>query len=181
MTAVSTVKRALAAVLAVGALVVIGATLAGLTTVVISFGAGANPADAFTPAATSLAARSETVSWNPDEPGLLRTVERQTRSDVASAWAGAVSGEADDSWYAGGALERRRDTSSLDSAVDITWSEHRMTTYFYSLDGQVLGLEISSLGVTPTPSGALVPVAERYEVVMLLRDGNWRVERLTRL
>ncbi len=181
MMSLNRLKRAMAAVL--GALIVVaaGATLAGLTTVVISYGTGANPATAFTPAAEPLSVRSETVSWNPDEPDLLRSVERQTRLDVAKAWVGAVSGEADDIWFAGGALERRTDAAQLAVSAETTWTGHRITTYFYSLDGQVLGLEISSTGVVDMGEGDALSVGDSYEVVLVLRDGNWRVERLTRL
>jgi hypothetical protein len=181
MTPLNKVKRAMAT--AMGALLVVmaGATLAGLTTVVISYGTGANPATAFTPAAEPLSARSETVSWNPSEPDLLRSIERQTRVDVAKAWVGAVSGEADDIWFSGGALERKEDAAQLGVDADTTWIGHQITAYFYSLDGQVLGLEIASTGVVDIGEGDELPVGGSYEVVLILRDGNWRVERLTRL
>ncbi|MBT8241202.1 MAG: hypothetical protein KJN63_08245 [Acidimicrobiia bacterium] len=181
MTSIGSIKRAMATMLGAGVLALIAASLAGLTTVVISFGTGANPSDAFTPAAEPLAVRSETVEWNPDEPGLLRSMERATRTDVANTWVGALSGEADTTWYSGGALERRLDAGDLESAADVAWSRHAITTYFYSLDGQVLGLEIDSDGTVDTGDGHTLSLTERYEVVMVLRDGNWRVERLTRL
>jgi hypothetical protein len=181
MTSLSKVKRAMAAVLVALVLVVAGATLAGLTTVVISYGTGANPATAFTPAAEPLSVRSKTVSWNPDEPDLLRSVERQTRLDVAKAWVGALSGEADDIWFSGGALERQADAAQLAVSADTTWNDHQITTYFYSLDGQVLGVEILSTGVVDMGAGVALSVSDSYEVVLVLRDGNWRVELLTRL
>ena len=181
MISLSRVKRAMGFVLA-GALVVIGAAaLASLTAVVISYGTGADPATAFTDSAEPLSVRSKTVEWNEDEPGLLRSVERQTRIDVAKAWVGAISGEANDTWFSGGALQRQAEASRLDASVDIGWDSHEITTYFYSLDGQVLGLEISSNGSFDSQGGNTFAISEDYEVVMVLRDGNWRVERLTRL
>ncbi len=181
MISLSGLKRATAIFLGVAVLVLIGASLAGLTTVVISFSTGANPSDAFTPAAEPLAVHSETVEWNPDDPGLLRSTERATRTDVANTWAGALSAEADITWFAGGALERRLDAAGLGPPAQVRWTRHGITTYFYSLDGQVLGLEIDSHGRLDTGEGESISLAERYEVVMVLRDGNWRVERLTRL
>jgi len=181
MTSLSSMKRATATMLGVSVVALIGASLAGLTTVVISFSTGANPSDAFTPAAEPLAVRSETVEWNPDEPGLLRSMERTTRTDVANTWVGALSAEADTTWFSGGALERRLDAAGLEPPAGVRWTRHGITTYFYSLDGQVLGLEIHSDGTLDTGEGEAISLAERYEVVMVLRDGNWRVERLTRL
>ncbi len=181
MMPLSKVKRAMALVLG-GVLVMFGAaTLAGLTTVVISYGAGADPATAFTDSAEPLSVRSEKVSWNTDEPDLLRSVERQTRLDVAKAWVGALSGEANETWFSGGALQRQEAAFQLDSDLNPDWDTHQITTYFYSVDGQVLGLDITSVGTLDLGEDANYLIAENYEVVMVLRDGNWRVERLTRL
>ncbi len=181
MTPVNRIKRSLGLVLATGLVAVTGLVLAALTTVVISFGTGANPGDAFTPAAEPVGAHTDSVSWNSEEVGLLRSVERRTRQDVARAWVGAIAGEADASWFAGGALERREEHARLGSRLDASWTYHEITTYFYSLDGQVLGLDVESYGTVDIGDGGSVPLNERYEVVMILRDWNWRVERLTRL
>ncbi len=181
MTSLSKVKRMMAVVLGGVVVIVAAATLASLTTVIISYGTGADPASAFTDSAEPLSVRSEAVSWNTDEPGLFRSVERQTRLDVAKAWVGALAGEANETWFSGGALQRQEEAANLEVALDPSWASHRITTYFYSLDGQVLGLEISSIGSVDVGGGSTYSISEKYEVVMVLRDGNWRVERLTRL
>jgi len=58
---------------------------------------------------------------------------------------------------------------------------HALETTFYSLDGSVMTLDVSSDLERIFGQGPALRSTDRFEAVMLLSDGKWRVLRLTRV
>jgi hypothetical protein len=60
---------------------------------------------------------------------------------------------------------------------------HRLRVDFYSLDGQIVVLDIET--IRPRPIDGRVgdgdDPTERFEAVIVLSDGNWRVRHVERL
>lgn len=156
------------------------------TMTMLSATTGADTRDAFTEAPAVPAEVGELVEWRPDAVGLLRSVEPETRDAAATAWLGALAA-ADpgaeavevDTWYSGPELERARERADLPSLADgPTWTGHHLHVHFYSLDGRILGLEVESHGVLSVDS-TMASVDDRFDVVLVLEDGNWRVHAAT--
>ncbi len=189
MIALQTAKRALAAVAVVATFGLVGLVLLGLTTALVATTTGADPSDAFTEVPIAPADLDELVSWERDADDLIRSVEPTTRIAVGSAWIRAITalevavatGEtrAVETWFSVGAKQR-----ALDLVQDATggprWRHHVARVNFYSLDGQVLQLTIRSSGSLVLGDQTL-ELDDSFDVVMVLRDGNWRVERLSRV
>lgn len=167
---------------ALAALVVVA-----ITVLIVAAGSGADPSDAFTEAPLIPADIAELVTWEPDAPDLVRSVEPTTRDGLAATW---VRGHAAieraievgdlrplETWFSDGGLVRAKALSTAPSATAevVVWEHHEADVRFYSLDGQIVGLNITATGRL---SGQLI--AESFEVVMALRDGNWRIERFER-
>lgn len=120
---------------------------------------GADPESALTDPWAASRRRATAVAWLPDAEPLLREVEPMTRAAVARAWIDSVD-------------------HPEDNPTDV-FTSHRAAVWFYSLDGQVMGLTLETerlVAIDHTPAR----VAERYDVVMVLRDGDWRLERTRR-
>lgn len=152
-------KRLLVWLAAIG----IGALVAGTVFVgaasVEQAGTGADPASALTDPWAAARQRATAVTWLPDVQPLPREVEPMTRAAVARSWIDTVD-------------------NPEDTPTDV-FTSHRAAVWFYSLDGQVMGLTVETARLADldrTP----VRVAERYDVVMVLRDGDWRLERVRR-
>lgn len=122
------------------------------------------------------------VEWQPGEP-LLRVLEPQTRSAVEFAWVRSLaavdtasqSGDqsAVDVWFSGPAKDQLTELLATGAVVNAgDWEQHVVQPDFYSLDGQILMTHIER----STESSS-----ETVRVVFVLRDGNWRVEHLTRI
>ena len=194
--AVGPLKRVLKAILA---LCLAGATLACLfimTSLIISLGTGADPADAFHPALGSADGLTDTITWEADAPDLFRSIEPRTRLQLESAWLGAISaaGQAAtgagtgplDVWFSNGAETRVNATLAGNAGPLPQWTGHSLHVNFYSLDGQVVGLDVASsgtinLGDHGNPGSAERSIGSTYRLVLVLLDGNWRVQLLTRL
>ncbi len=141
----------------------------------------------------------DALTWLPDAPDLPRPMEPLTRNDVAAAWLRA--------WAQLAVVETTGDTGGLEvyfsnSALEgvlASHSEpgtnqtrqigHELKLTFYSEDGQVVGLTSTNSRVLRgrqiTGSDGAVRTAyfdgsEQYEAVLLLEDGNWRVQHWVR-
>lgn len=156
------------------------------TMAMLSATTGADARDAFTEAPAVPAEVGELVEWRPDADGLLRSVEPETRAAAATAWLGALAAGVPgaeavevDTWYSGPALDRARERADMPSlAAGPTWTSHHLHVHFYSLDGRILGLEIESRGVLSAET-TTTSVDDRFDVVLVLEDGNWRVHAVT--
>lgn len=151
-------------------------------------------ADIFNDAAELSPELVEAVRWNTDAPDLARPMEPLTRDDVTAAWLRAwtqisiVAGTGDttglDVYFSNTAND-----AMVDAAADWIGSEaqqisHELTLTFYSEDGQVIGLradEVRLLRTQVFDDGlGYYDTREAYEVVLLLEDGNWRVQHWVR-
>lgn len=126
------------------------------------------------------------ISWSPGE-SLLRQVEPQTAQAIEFAWVRAgqavdnAATESDlhgvDVWFSGPAKEQLLEQLATGAFLDGgRWTSHEITPNFYSIDGQILMAHIERAAQSDLESAS-----ETVRVVFILRDGNWRVEHLTRV
>lgn len=120
---------------------------------------GADPESVLTDPWAASRQRATAVTWLPDETVLARSVEPSTRAAVARSWIDKVDHPAD-------------------TPTDV-FIAHHARVWFYSLDGQVLGLTIETERIADLDRDP-VRLRERYEIVAVLRDGDWRIERVRR-
>lgn len=135
------------------------------------------------------------VAWEPDRPGLSRAVEPQTRHDLAEAWLRAwaqlalVADTGDpgglEVYFASSALTALRASVDQMAGLGVHQLGHDLRVDFYSQDGQVVGLEATRtrlLRAVPSggPSPSWYDTTERYEAVLVLEDGNWRIHHWVR-
>jgi len=129
-----------------------------------------------------------TISWFEGEP-LLRSIEPQTRVGIEFAWTRALSAVRNaatdgdvrgvDIWFSGPAQDQVHELLATGAVLDGgSWLSHDITTNFYSIDGQILVVDIDR---NADLMGELEKMHDTVRVVFILRDGNWRVEHLTRL
>ncbi|MFT6765082.1 MAG: hypothetical protein ACJAXA_003763 [Candidatus Aldehydirespiratoraceae bacterium] len=184
----------------IGALVVMG--LLGGLFLMISFairetGRGADPNVAFSPTENVPGALAADVAWLPDADDLVRVVEPTTRARLGAVWlraddalSRAASGDLIglDVWFVDAALSNAmsRFESDLDTRHKVSAPSavgHRIRIDFYSLDGQIVVLDIET--IRPRPIDGRVEYGdaptERFEAVLVLSDGNWRVRHVERL
>ncbi len=150
--------------------------------------------DVFTEAAELPPELIEAVTWLPDAEGLPRQMEPLTRVDVTAAWLRAwaqipIVAETGDVtglevYFSNSALR-----GMLDAAPD--WRDrpswqigHEMQLTFYSEDGQVIGLTSTKSRFLRTErfddERRYFDANESYEAVLLLEDGNWRIQHWVR-
>ena len=196
--------------MAAGALLVVVALLVirqGAATV-LSASEGADVRTTFRESLTAPVEIRNTISWLADRTSKGRSMEPQTRSDIADAYAQAWSAvdrasrgdpEAPVGEYlAGTALSHIRsqlaDPAIRSTTVQTTHIAHKLELTFYSDDGSVVSLNAPEVIVerlvdaTSTSDRELEATvatvarfAESYRLVMVLRDGNWRVELIERV
>ena len=151
--------------------------------IVLNASEGADFTSVFSEPAQTIDGDAEVV-WVEGQP-LLRTLEPQTMEAIEFAWIrsqaavdnAAVAGDRTgiDVWFSGPAHEQVNEVLATGAIVDAGNSDrHVVTSDFYSIDGQILMAHIDRTD----DSGDLT---ERVRVVFILRDGNWRVEHLTRI
>lgn len=179
--------KRLAAAIGVGLVWVVPVILISVATAaIVAVTTGADPRASFTDAPAIPSEVDELVEWRDDAPGLLRSVEPETRGAVATAWIGALAAGSPsasatevETWFSGPALLRARARAESPSlASGPAWSQHRVHVHFYSLDGRIMGLEIESRGEIHLDAIAS-EVVDRYDAVLVLQDGNWRLHAVT--
>lgn len=171
-------KTLLLAVLALCGLLALGAG----TQLVVASGQGADFANVFNEPATTVTTEAD-ITWTEGEP-LLRTLEPQTIEAIEFAWVRSLSAveragaEGDtsgvDVWFAGPAKTQVLEifaTGALAPAPE--WSTHDFEPNFYSIDGQIFVAHIARATADNQ--------TDTVRAVFILRDGNWRIEHLTRV
>ena len=149
---------------------------------VVASGRGADFTTVFNEPATAVWADVE-ITWSSGEP-LLRTLEPQTIEAIEFAWVRSFDAveragrERDtsgvDVWFAGPAKEQVLGLITTGALAETSdWLTHDVSPHFYSIDGQIFVAHINrTAGDTPD---------DTVRAVFILRDGNWRVEHLTRV
>lgn len=186
----SRAKQLLGLILAAGAVASIVAALvvAGLS--VIHTGTGADPASAFSTPQIVPENLGDLVVWQAADSELARQVEPATQLLVEAAWVRSwqevdrtLRGSADEveARFMPGLADRVGEGNTASEPAAVVQHGHSLQPTFYSLDGSIMALEISSDLERAFLQGPALRSADRFEVVMVLSDGKWRVLRLTRL
>lgn len=185
-------RRAKQYVAVVGAIVGLVAIVAAVLTgggLIESAQSGADPAAALTVAPPVPEEFGQLVDWMPDR-ATIRQVEPQTRMDLEAmlvrAWhrvdVAQRTGETDglETWFFGPLVDTAT-TQLGERRSSITQLGHVATVNFYSLDGTIMGLDVTSSMRRQAANGLRTVGDERYEVVARLSDGNWRIQQLVRV
>lgn len=147
--------------------------------------------DVFTPSAELPAPLLDALRWAPDAEDLPRPIEPVTREDLGASWlrafeqlaivsrTGITDGVAE--YWSGPALLA---VQSADwSTMTTQQLGHELKVTFNSADGQVVGLQSESMIRRRYigPEGVRAwEGTEWIQAVLVLRDGNWRVENFQR-
>lgn len=174
-------------------LVAIGAVAAALIFAgqsVTAAGTGADPAAALSEPQVVPEDLGDLVAWESATIDLLREVEPNTRVLIEAAWVSAWQevdlihrdgGAEAEARFMPGLADRVAEGATSAKPMAVVQHGHSLSTTFYSLDGSVMTLDISSDLERMFGDGPTLRSADRFEVVMLLSDGKWRVLRLTRI
>jgi hypothetical protein len=180
-------KASIAGVAAVTVLTAVVAVVSGAADGIAFFGTGADPAAALKETAIFIDGDAD-VAWQPDAPNLPRRMEEASRVAIAASYLAAwnhrtTGGDAD--YLAGPAAAAAAAVpSSPPSNVTEVDLSHDLRLEFYSADGQLVAFTddaVVARGVALSSGEAWSDTApERYVVVMILVDGNWRLRHWVR-
>ena len=194
------VKRALWLVIVVVVLVGIWQSFVGVANLSVYFQHGANPASALNIVPNVPPDLSVGLTWTADDTDTGRVLERATRTEIESvylrAWLqwnlsfvkNAPYGLK--TYFVGPALDAV--TNDVQTIAIQGWqvgqvdTAHTLHLHFYSADGSIISFtdeQAVVVHIIRDKTGAIVLTQEseaRYQVVMLLEDGNWRVRHWVR-
>ena len=182
----STVKKWIAAAATLVVVIVVLALLGVISLTVRQTGNGSNPDDAFSPTAVVPEALAAPLTWLDDADDLVRVVEPATREQLTATWlrgndalVRAADGDPTglDVWFTDAALDAA--TSRFGGAHATATGHavaHELRVDFYSLDGQIVVLTAQSEVRRGTDEHV-----ERFESILVLADGNWRIRNLERV
>ncbi len=152
--------------------------------------------DSFNEAAELPAEMIDAVTWLPDAPDLPRPMEPLTRLDITDAWLRAwaqlaLATETGDTsgleaYFSSSALDAVETSSRDRTSQPIHQIGHDLRVDFYAEDGQIVGLEATDTRVlrgiaAGSGTGAWFDSSERYEALLVLEDGRWRVHHWVRV
>lgn len=160
------------------------------TALVVNVGSGASPGDAFHETNVIPESLSGRVRWLSDSATLSRQVEPATREAIEGTWVRAfgdlelvAEGHHDvalQTWFVGRALRSAQAHSEASSElVPSAALAHEIRVDFYSADGQILSLTSTSTIRRGTATEVKIST-ETYQALLILADGNWRIEQLVR-
>lgn len=172
----------------------------GVTQLIVYFQEGADPASALNIVPNVPPDLQTRLTWRPDDPDTGREMEPLTRRDIQSAYLRAwlqwnLSYEKGEphglsTYFVGPALaaveQAVADVAAQGWQVDQIDTTHDLRLHFYAADGSIVAFTDERANVAQAvrdASGQEVLVDEtdaRYEVVMFLEDGNWRVRHWVR-
>lgn len=183
-------KRVIALLLGAGAGLALVALMLVSGVLYLNSRSGADPANAFSEIPVLPENYDEIVTWQPDRQ-LIREVEPATRTFVEAtlvrSWQSIDTAlrtgnrERVDTWFMPGLEEHVAVTTEASAPAAVRQLGHTIEVTFYSLDGSVLGANVTSELERSVLDGPSVWAAETYEVVFLLSDGNWRIQHLHRV
>jgi len=170
-------KSFLLTILTLCGLLVLGAGVR----MVLASSQGADFASVFNEPASTASTEAD-ITWTAGQP-LLRQLEPQTIDAVEFAWVrsleavtrAGVDGDTGgvDVWFAGPAKTQLLEVVATGALTPREWASHEVRPHFYSIDGQIFVAQIDRR----TLDGA----TDTVRAVFILRDGNWRIEHLTRV
>jgi hypothetical protein len=155
---------------------------------------GANPASAFHEPVRAPIELLSVMRWRPDPERNGRPMEPRTRQFITETYANAWSaldraGRGDPEapikeYFSASALDAATkaiaDGKRVTNAISQLGQELELT--FYSDDGSVVAFDAPIADIVRVvgigQEAVVVPTIERLKVVMLLEDGNWRVQQL---
>lgn len=192
-----TLKLLIWAALLVVVAVVGVVTLKGAGRLIAYFQSGADPAAALNIVPNIPPDLHVRLDWLADDQDTGRIMEPYTRSQIEAAYLRAwlqwnislARGEPYGlkTYFVGPALAALDDTLTVPAGrewrVNQSDTSHRLQLHFYSADGSIISFS-DTANVTRQirgTDGADVYVGEttsRYDVVMFLEDGNWRIRHL---
>jgi len=151
-------------------------------------------ADVFNVAAQLPGDLRGSVDWLPDPPDLPRSMEPLTRDDITDAWLRgwsqiaivANTGESAglEEYFTNSAQQALAQDRGNWLGLPVHQIGHELALTFYSEDGSVAAFTATrSRLLRRTPNGdtsVWFDAVESYDVVLLLEDGNWRVQHWVR-
>lgn len=188
-------KQAIAVVAVLLGVLVGGVVVRQAATSVLRATQGADPASAFHDTLTTADEVRAVVDWLPDDNRASREMEPLTRDEITEAYASAWSaldraGQGDaaaplTTYLSGGALAQGQALLAQPMRCTTRHVAHQLRLTFYSDDGAVVALDVPTMSVVRTfGAGAQrieVPSSEHLRLVMVLEDGNWRVQMVERV
>lgn len=149
--------------------------------------------DIFTDAAELPPELIDEVVWQPD-PELARVIDPTTRENITASWLRAweqmsivaQTGDASgvDAYFAGPARVGVLAQVELWNGRSVEQLGHDLELRFISIDGQVVEVRSHASRLERTDQvegGTLVQqTTESYDAVLILEDGNWRINHLVR-
>ena len=205
MTELTRFKRMVAILLG---MVVVAIGVVGLRAVagaLLRTASGADPAAVFNDVPPAPAQLLDVIAWVPDPGRDGRAMEPATRTVITDAYARALAaldraGRGDESapladYLGGPALEAALDVADSPERPDVATIHlrHDLRLDFYSDDGAVVALGVPQVEVVRVIDGTgnasdgnasdgnvrtVVSTDEEWRLVMLLQDGNWRIQQL---
>ncbi|MEZ4865131.1 MAG: cellulase family glycosylhydrolase [Caldilineaceae bacterium] len=178
-------------------LLLTGGLVVGLGKLVVYLSTGADPATALNSLPVAPPDLAERLHWLPDRPlsPLQRVMEPTTREQITDsylrAWAQwAIAYEVGQpyglkTYFSGPALAGV--TQQVTTTVAAGWQllqsnvHHELELHFYADDGSIVAFTDRNLQLVQnfrnhtTGESYLLESSHRYDVVMLLQDGNWRI------
>jgi hypothetical protein len=178
--------------------IVLGSTwlvLSGMANLLSYFQQGADPASALNIVPNVPPDLHVSLSWQPDDQDTGRKLEPNTRTQLEATYLRAwlqwnISYQKNEpyglkTYFSGPALDAVG--RSVSQVAEKGWKVqqadtiHRLQLHLYSADGSVVSFTDEQAVVAQTvrdQAGKIITAGEsqaRYDVVMLLEDGNWRV------
>ena len=180
----------------------------GLGSVILRTQSGADPATALTLIPAVPADLEERLTWLPDRPLSLqqRVMEPNTREQITGAYLRAwaqwgISQEIGQpyglqTYFSGPALAdvTHNVTTTVASGWQIRQStlRHELELHYYADDGSIVAFtdinlhlvqqfRRSTASSTSADESYILESNHRYDIVMLLEDGNWRIYQWQRL
>ena len=195
MIELARLKRLLALIVALIGLILGLMAVRQVADAVLRSATGADPASVFNEVPPPPSDLLGIIEWLPDAPRDGRVMEPTTRAMITDAYARALAaldraGRGDDSaplgdYLGGPALEVALGQLGDARAVDATTVHLRqqLRLEYYSDDGAVVAVSVPRVEIVRTLEAAgtgrrVLPSDESWRFVMVLQDGNWRVQQL---
>ncbi len=166
---------------------VVGSTLLGQLT------RSDDTAEVFNEAAELPPALIDATIWTPDRDDLARFVDPITRDDLTRSWLRAWSAitvlaetgdrSAIEASFSNDALRAVESAAYEPGAAPIRQISHELTIEFFSIDGQVAEVSVASAflrGERFDDDVRWLLTDEHHRALLLLEDGNWRIQHLIR-